>query len=168
MTIEFPQPPSGPIVVGAPRAEIVAADVRRALAEDIGDGDVSAALIDATARGEADVIARESLVLAGQAWFDACLSLLDPTSTVTWRFRDGERIAGARPELHDSRQLSGNQRRPQLSAIGVSDCARGAGGIRKLDGREVSCSADGIQRDRGDAGEVCSNEHLQPSDVVRR
>ena len=94
MTIEFPQPPSGPIVVGAPRAEIVAADVRRALAEDIGDGDVSAALIDATARGEADVIARESLVLAGQAWFDACLSLLDSTSTVTWRFRDGERIAG--------------------------------------------------------------------------
>lgn len=92
MPIDYPQPPREPIVVGAPCAAVVAADARRALAEDIGSGDVSATLIDATATGAADVVARESMVLAGQAWFDACLRLLDPECEIAWQFRDGERV----------------------------------------------------------------------------
>lgn len=97
MPIEYPLPPRAAIVSGAPSAAIVAADARRALAEDIGSGDVSAALIDAAAHGAADVVAREALVLAGQAWFDACLTLLDPAASIDWAFRDGDRVAaGAR------------------------------------------------------------------------
>jgi nicotinate-nucleotide pyrophosphorylase (carboxylating) len=93
MPIDYPVPPREPIRVGAPCASMVAADARRALAEDIGSGDVSAALIDAAAIGAADVVAREPMVLAGQAWFDACLRLLDPECEIAWRFRDGERVA---------------------------------------------------------------------------
>jgi nicotinate-nucleotide pyrophosphorylase (carboxylating) len=92
MPIDYPLPPREPIRVGAPCAAVVAADARRALAEDIGSGDVSAALIDATATGAADVVARESMVLAGQAWFDACLRLLDPDCEIAWQFRDGDRV----------------------------------------------------------------------------
>ncbi len=92
MPIDYPLPPREPIVVGAPCAAVVAADARRALAEDIGSGDVSAALIDATATGAADVVARESMVLAGQAWFDACLRLLDPDCEIAWQFRDGDTV----------------------------------------------------------------------------
>jgi nicotinate-nucleotide pyrophosphorylase (carboxylating) len=91
-SIDFPNLPREPIVAGAPNAALVVADVRRALAEDIGSGDVSAALIDASATGAADVIAREPLVLAGQAWFDACLQLLDPQCAITWHYRDGDHV----------------------------------------------------------------------------
>ncbi len=90
--IDFPDLPREPIVVGAPCAAMVLADARRALAEDIGSGDVSAQLIDASASGAADVIAREPLVLAGQAWFDACLRLLDPQCAINWCYRDGDRV----------------------------------------------------------------------------
>lgn len=92
MALDYPLPPREPIVVGAPCPAIVAADVRRALAEDIGSGDVSAALIAADASGAADVVAREALVLAGQAWFDACLRELDPDCKIDWQFRDGDRV----------------------------------------------------------------------------
>ena len=84
--------PRRPLTVGAPAAEIVARDVARALAEDIGAGDASAALIDADARGKAEVVARESMVLAGCAWFDACLRTLDPAARIDWRHRDGDRV----------------------------------------------------------------------------
>lgn len=89
MTVAYPLPPREPITVGAPCAEIVAADVARALAEDIGSGDASAALVDAASVGEAAVIAREPMVLAGQDWFEACLRSLDPGCTIEWTYRDG-------------------------------------------------------------------------------
>lgn len=93
MTAAYPLPPRGPITVGAPCAEIVVADVARALAEDIGSGDASAALVDAASVGEAAVIARERMVLAGRDWFDACLRSLDPACSIDWAFRDGAVVA---------------------------------------------------------------------------
>ena len=59
MPASYPMPPGEPIKVGAPCAAIVAADVARALAEDIGSGDASAALVDAATQGLATVIARD-------------------------------------------------------------------------------------------------------------
>lgn len=91
----YPQPPRGPIRVGAPDAAIVAADVARALAEDLGSGDVSAALVDPRTLGQADVVAREAMVLAGQAWFEGCLRALDPDCSIDWQYRDGDRVAAA-------------------------------------------------------------------------
>lgn len=92
MPAPYPMPPPGPITCGAPCAAIVAADVARALAEDLGTGDASAALVDADSRGEALVIAREPMVLAGTAWFDACLRALDPECAIDWSFSDGDAV----------------------------------------------------------------------------
>lgn len=71
---------------------IVDADVARALAEDIGSGDVSALLI-ASARASAALLAREPGVLAGRAWFERCFTRLDPDARFAWTLTDGERFA---------------------------------------------------------------------------
>jgi nicotinate-nucleotide pyrophosphorylase (carboxylating) len=71
----------------------LARQVRRALAEDIGSGDVTAGLIPdgATARGH--VLCREAAVLCGTAWFDEAFGQLDPRVQVSWRHRDGESVS---------------------------------------------------------------------------
>lgn len=82
--------PSPPLP--GPAAELVHGDVARALAEDLGDGDRTAALIDATARANATVITRESAVLCGTAWFEQAFRALDPDVGIRWQARDGDRI----------------------------------------------------------------------------
>jgi len=74
-------------------AGLARADVARALAEDVGAGDLTAALIDPAARVSAQVLARESAVVCGSAWFEAALKALDPEATLVWQVRDGERCA---------------------------------------------------------------------------
>ena len=68
--------------------------VRRALAEDIGDGDITAALIPEMAQCDATVISRENAIICGVAWFDAVFQQLDTGIAVTWRVKDGE-VVGA-------------------------------------------------------------------------
>ncbi len=67
--------------------------VARALAEDIGTGDVTAGLIPAEKQASATVISREDAVLCGVAWFDEVFHQLDPTVRIEWQFRDGDRVA---------------------------------------------------------------------------
>ena len=76
-----------------PDAESVSRLVNTALAEDVGAGDLTAALIPADARCRADVVAREPAVLCGRAWFDAVYRALDERVQVTWHAADGERLA---------------------------------------------------------------------------
>lgn len=71
--------------------EQVGGDVSRALAEDVGTGDITAALIPDTARARASVICREQAVLCGSAWFDGVFHHLDPRVQVEWRLGDGDR-----------------------------------------------------------------------------
>ena len=66
--------------------------VALALAEDVGGGDLTAALIPETAQAEATVISREKAVLCGAAWFDAVFRQIDPSVAIEWRAADGERI----------------------------------------------------------------------------
>lgn len=68
----------------------IRANVAAALAEDVGDGDLTANLVSPDAVVGAKVIARESLVLAGQAWFDHVFHSLDPDIVVDWYIHDGE------------------------------------------------------------------------------
>jgi nicotinate-nucleotide pyrophosphorylase (carboxylating) len=70
----------------------IAAAVTRALAEDLGSGDVTAALIDEKQHAEARVLARESAVLCGTAWFDEVYRQVDARVAVRWLHRDGARI----------------------------------------------------------------------------
>lgn len=66
--------------------------VRRALAEDIGDGDITAALIPEAARCDAMVISRENATVCGVAWFDAVFQQLDSTIQVIWHVKDGDAV----------------------------------------------------------------------------
>lgn len=66
--------------------------VAAALAEDIGSGDVTAALLPADVRVEASIISREPAVLCGRDWLVEVYRQLDPQIQVDWRFEDGDRL----------------------------------------------------------------------------
>ena len=67
--------------------------VRAALAEDIGSGDITAALIPADQQAQAHVICRETAVLCGMAWFNAVFAEIDTAVEVSWQKKDGEALA---------------------------------------------------------------------------
>jgi len=64
--------------------------VSSALREDVGDGDLTASLVDVDAVVGATIIARESLVLAGQPWVDEVFSQLDEQVIIDWYIGDGQ------------------------------------------------------------------------------
>lgn len=71
-------------------------DAARALDEDIGGGDLSAALLPPGRSGQAQLLARQGFVLAGCDWFDACFQALDASARIHWKHAEGARIdAGA-------------------------------------------------------------------------
>jgi len=72
-------------------ADLAQADVARALAEDIGAGDLTAGLIDEARQARAQVLARESAVVCGSAWVEATVRQLDPQAQLLWHVKDGER-----------------------------------------------------------------------------
>ncbi|MEO8389527.1 MAG: carboxylating nicotinate-nucleotide diphosphorylase [Polaromonas sp.] len=72
-------------------AALAGADAARALAEDIGSGDLTAALIDPARQARAQVVARESAVVCGSAWVEATMQQLDPQAKLVWHVKDGER-----------------------------------------------------------------------------
>ena len=67
-------------------------DVRRALQEDVGSGDITAPLLPEEARAEAAVISREHAVICGRPWFDQTFQLLDEEVRVDWRIDDGDTV----------------------------------------------------------------------------
>ncbi len=69
--------------------------VAAALAEDVGTGDITAALVPQTQTAEATVLCREHAVICGEVWVSEVFRQLDSTITLHWLRRDGERI---RPE----------------------------------------------------------------------
>jgi nicotinate-nucleotide pyrophosphorylase (carboxylating) len=80
-----------------PSPEHIREHVRRTLDEDVGSGDLTAALLPAGHHGCAEVVTREAAVLCGQAWFDLAFTLTDPHTTVKWFAADGELVQpGAR------------------------------------------------------------------------
>ena len=64
--------------------------VAQALAEDIGKGDLTAALIDADAVVGATILAHESMVLAGQPWVDEVFAQLDESIVIDWYIGDAQ------------------------------------------------------------------------------
>lgn len=64
--------------------------VAQALAEDVGDGDLTAALIDADAVVGATIFTREPIILAGQLWVDEVFAQLDERVIIDWYIGDGQ------------------------------------------------------------------------------
>ncbi|EJE51665.1 nicotinate-nucleotide pyrophosphorylase [Acidovorax sp. CF316] len=72
-------------------AALARADVARALAEDVGSGDLTAGLIDPARRARARILAREAAVICGTPWVEAALTALDPGVQLTWHVAEGQR-----------------------------------------------------------------------------
>lgn len=94
-------------------------NVQQALAEDIGDGDITALLTPENEQATATIISRENMVLAGRPWVDALISQYDPTVQIVWLKEDGELVNAGEAFL----KLAGSARslltveRPALNFI---------------------------------------------------
>jgi nicotinate-nucleotide pyrophosphorylase (carboxylating) len=103
------------------------------LAEDIGAGDLTAALIPAERMGRARVITREPAVICGIPYADACFAQIDARVRLNWRIAEGGRAAadqvlveiegpargmltGERPALNFLQMLSGTATATQAYA----------------------------------------------------
>ena len=76
------------------------ANVRNALREDIGSGDITAQLIPAERLAHASVITREAAVICGTAWVNAVFRQLDPRVAVHWQVADGDKVEANQPLFH--------------------------------------------------------------------
>jgi len=87
-----PAQPGGDPAAMPPDADI-ARQVRDALREDLGGGDLTALLIPLAARSRVSIRCREAGVLCGRAWVDEVFRQLDPSIGIHWRHADGDRLA---------------------------------------------------------------------------
>ncbi|TWC18109.1 nicotinate-nucleotide pyrophosphorylase [carboxylating] [Pseudomonas sp. SJZ085] len=116
----------------------IEANVRRALLEDIGSGDITAQLIPAERLAKAIIITREAAIISGTAWVDAVFRQLDSRVAVHWQVRDGDRaspdqvlfhlegparslLTGERSALNFLQMLSGVATRARYLADFVAD-----------------------------------------------
>ncbi len=67
-------------------------DISVYLAEDIGTGDITAAIIPESIQAQAQVITREDMVLCGQAWFDAVFKQLNADIQIDWQVKEGDSV----------------------------------------------------------------------------
>lgn len=74
-------------------AALAAGDAARALAEDVGEGDLTAGLVPAGRRVLARVLAREAAVVCGAPWVEAALRQVDPEARIEWLVPEGARCA---------------------------------------------------------------------------
>jgi len=70
--------------------DMVQTQVKNALEEDVGSGDLTAQLIPSTQTASAKVIVREAAVICGIAWFNACFKQVDANVTIHWLVTEGE------------------------------------------------------------------------------
>jgi nicotinate-nucleotide pyrophosphorylase (carboxylating) len=72
--------------------ETVTRDVTRALAEDVGTGDLTANLVPTGSTASARLLTRQSGVLCGVEWFNRTFEALDPDVEIFWHHSDGDDI----------------------------------------------------------------------------
>ena len=67
-------------------------DIKLALAEDVGSGDISAMLIDESEQLNMQLLVREDAVLCGTAWFEEAFKQCDQSIQIDWAAGDGDRV----------------------------------------------------------------------------
>jgi nicotinate-nucleotide pyrophosphorylase (carboxylating) len=149
--------------VHRPDPAYVTEAVARALAEDIGGGDLTAQLIPAERMSRASVITREDAVLCGTSWFDEVFRQLEPRTRIMWTAKDGDRVqadqllctldgpsrallTGERTALNFLQSLSGTATvtRRYVDAVSASKCRildtrKTVPGLRLAQKYAVSC-----------------------------
>jgi len=125
-----------------PPQQVVADDVRRALQEDLGEGDCTASLIPEKNTLETRIICRDHAVLSGRPWVKQTFRQLDTLIKVTWQINDGDTmrpdqeicrlqgparsiLSGERTALNFLQTLSGTA----TSARRYADAVAGTGAI---------------------------------------
>jgi len=73
--------------------QLIVNQAANALDEDVGSGDISAALIDASVRLDTELLVRENAVLCGCLWFDEVFRQCDAGIVIDWQAKDGDSIA---------------------------------------------------------------------------
>jgi nicotinate-nucleotide pyrophosphorylase (carboxylating) len=128
---------------------LIRTQVELALAEDLGGGDRTAALIPQSSISTVEVICRDRAILCGTAWFDETFRQLDQAVTTEWYFQDGQAItpdtllcrltgptrsllSGERTALNYLQTLSGTATRAGTYAQAVVGT-----GVRILDTRKT-------------------------------
>jgi len=79
------------LIPGRPRD--VEVTVTHALDEDIGSGDITAALVPAAETATATVISREAATICGRPWFEAVFAHLDSSIEIHWDIEEGAQVA---------------------------------------------------------------------------
>ncbi|WP_422490107.1 carboxylating nicotinate-nucleotide diphosphorylase [Endozoicomonas sp. ALE010] len=127
----------------------VETNVRQALAEDIGSGDITASLIPKTQQSVARIICRDPAIICGRPWFDEVFRQIDPNIQLEWHIDEGERVepnqvlvvlkgsaqsllTGERAAMNFLQTLSGTATRCQRYASLVSNTS-----VKLLDTRKT-------------------------------
>ncbi|MBR9883187.1 MAG: carboxylating nicotinate-nucleotide diphosphorylase [Oceanospirillales bacterium] len=71
---------------------VIEENVRAALAEDIGGGDITADLIPAQQQASGRVISREAATISGVVWVNEVFRQVDPSVVLEWKVSDGEQV----------------------------------------------------------------------------
>jgi nicotinate-nucleotide pyrophosphorylase (carboxylating) len=100
-------------------AQHIRANVRAALAEDMGAGDLTAQLIAEHSRARATVITREAAIVCGTLWFEECFLSLDPDCKIDWQVREGQRVEPNQPlcDIHGNARAMLSAERPALNFL---------------------------------------------------
>ncbi len=147
--VPWPVPDPQTLRAALPAATLIESQVRAALAEDIGSGDLTAALLPPDQPGRAELITRHTAVLCGRPWFESVFRLLDPAVTLDWEAADGDPIrpgqrlcvltgpsrallTGERTAINYLQTLSGTATRARAYAAAVAGLP-----VRLLDTRKT-------------------------------
>jgi nicotinate-nucleotide pyrophosphorylase (carboxylating) len=74
--------------------------VTMALTEDIGTGDLTAALVPERQMANASILCREPAVICGIPWFERCFHEVDPTIHIEWLVSEGDRVPANKTLCH--------------------------------------------------------------------
>jgi len=100
-------------------ADIIAEQVSLTLSEDMGNGDLTAALIPQGTQANATIISREAAIICGCAWLSQCFAQLDADIQLEWLVKDGDQVTPNQPLVHiqgDARAMLSAER-PALNFL---------------------------------------------------
>ena len=70
----------------------ITSQVKTALQEDIGSGDITAMLIPENETGSATIITRESCIFCGQAWLEETFIQVGGIDKIEWQVKEGDQL----------------------------------------------------------------------------
>ena len=90
-------------------------NIRTALEEDLGTGDLTALLIPSSREATATIISREAAIICGLPWVERCFRLVAPDIGIVWHVQEGDAVSPNQTLC----EISGNAR----AILTVERCA---------------------------------------------